>query len=223
MMRAAFSASILTAGLAVGACTVQAPSVAVAPPAAPAVETRTRTVAYHCNGDGNLTARFERQEVRLFLPGRSVRMLSAVSASGARYTGADGEFWDKGGEARLTLDGAQRRCVAQDALDPWSEARLSGVSFRAVGNEPAWLLEVRPARGVTFSQGIPPQVAPWPVEPPTQSGTARVWNLTAPQGTLTVFATPRPCADSMSGERFDYTVTVISPNGTVQGCGRDLD
>lgn len=215
---------LLLTALGLAACTVPAPTPTVTPAAPARVDDGgPRTVAYRCTGDGNLTARFHEGTVRLFLPGRSVLFPLAVSASGARYAGAGGEFWDKGGQARLTLDGRQRDCVALDALDPWSEARLSGVSFRALGHEPEWLVEVRPTRGVTFSQGLPPVSALWPYDRPRPTDTGRVWTLSARQGSLTVFVTPRPCRDSMSGETFPETVTVIAPTGTVQGCGRTLD
>lgn len=221
-MRPRAPAAALLAGLILGACTVQTPSVAPSSAPAPAAETGPRTVAYRCDGNGNMTARFQDGAVRLFLPGRSVLMRPAVSASGARYTAPTGEFWDKGGEARLTLDGRVRRCMAAETLDPWAEAKLSGVSFRALGHEPEWLLEVRPGE-VTLRHGVPPRIGRWPAEPPGHTARARVWTLSSPQGSLTVFATPRVCRDSMTGEAFSHAVTVMSPAGTVQGCGRDLD
>ncbi len=215
---------VLLAAAALSGCLARSPRVeSVARPAAPTAETGPRTVAFRCTGDGNMTARFHKGEVRLFLPGRSVLLPAAVSASGARYAGAAGEFWDKGGQARVTLDGRQRDCVALDALDPWAEAKLAGVSFRALGHEPEWLVEVRPGRDVVLSRGIPPTADRWPYDRPRHTATARVWTLSSPRGSLTVFSTPRPCRDSMSGETFPETVTVISPVGTVQGCGRDLD
>ena len=43
--------------------------------------------------------------------GKRYRLEQALSASGARYEGENIMIWDKGGKARLVLEGGEYSCV----------------------------------------------------------------------------------------------------------------
>lgn len=95
-------------------------------------------------------------------------------------------------------------------------------SFRAVGNEPGWLLEITAGAELVlkydYGQSEVRAATPEPVTNP-HSG-ARTYRA-APDGhQLVVEITQDPCSDTMSGEAFPATVTVKLDDRTLQGCGR---
>jgi membrane-bound inhibitor of C-type lysozyme len=74
------------------------------------------SVDYLCEGhEGEkVTAAFFNQtdpkSVLVSLNGREVIVLAAPSASGARYTGPDMEFWEHQGEVTITTSGLKLTC-----------------------------------------------------------------------------------------------------------------
>ena len=60
-------------------------------------------------------------------------------------------FWSKGDEAMLEV-GKKRHvhCKNNRAEAIWEDAKLRGVDFRAVGNEPGWHLELTAGEKVVF-------------------------------------------------------------------------
>ena len=77
----------------------------------------------------------------------SFTLAPAMAASGARYSDGTREFWSRGAEARLEAPGySLQGCVAAAADDPWQVSRLLGYDFRAIGQEPGWMVEVESGR-----------------------------------------------------------------------------
>ena len=56
-------------------------------------------VVFRCEGGAELRAVFTDGRVRLALPGHTVELPRAISASGARYSDGQLTFWNKGREA----------------------------------------------------------------------------------------------------------------------------
>ena len=51
----------------------------------------------------------------------------------------------------LEVDGETIRGCTEDRYESiWEDAKLSGVDFRAVGNEPGWVLEIRDSESIRF-------------------------------------------------------------------------
>jgi membrane-bound inhibitor of C-type lysozyme len=71
---------------------------------------------YHCSGDTKLTARFSppsltnRRVELTFETGRKITLPQALSADGGRYANDSLEFWIKGRNATLTMNGAKETC-----------------------------------------------------------------------------------------------------------------
>nr|MBC8425860.1 MliC family protein [bacterium] len=108
------------------------------------------TYAYDCDDGTQVVAHFEnrsgRDEVVLFLPGRTVRLPVVPAASGAKYGDGETSWWVKGiDETRLGFAGAEPcLCRLNPARTRWEDAKLRGVDYRALGNEPGWILEIGP-------------------------------------------------------------------------------
>ena len=124
-------------------------------------------------------------------------------------------------------------CAAQQSEDPvvrenalaskdvWHEAKLRGVAFRAIGQEPAWLLEITNGREILIVTNYGQDRVSHPyVEPEEDKAAARsVFQVDAD---TSVLIEGKSCTDSMSGESFDVTVTLTSGAQTLEGCGRAL-
>lgn len=222
-------ASWLLAVMVVAACSPEKPrsqavqddqatgSAAVASPAA-------HTYVYTCSEDTRFTARFEPDMAILKFPDRELRLPQVVSGSGARYSDGKTTFWIKGDEATLETDGKTTlNCRGVAAGTPWEEARLRGVAFRAVGQEPGWVLEID-ATQITFigdyGERRVRMPAPAPARDPRTGSTT--YQAETDGHALNVTITEAPCADSMSGESFPTTVSVTLDGTTYQGCGRPL-
>jgi uncharacterized membrane protein len=179
--------------------------------------------AYDCDGlpvavrpgDGRLT---------LMLPDRELVLPQVETASGARYAEGEEGFWAKGVESgTLAIDGAEIPCQLDRRETPWVDARARGATFRGLGQEPGWHLEIHPERIVVVTQyGQQRAVLPNPgsVQDPDQP--VRRWHATTESHSLTISVEDRACTDVMSGEFFPATVTVTLDDLDYAGCGRDL-
>ena len=184
-----------------------------------------RTFVFECPNGYEFTARIEGQTAWLFLPGQTVSLPQVPSASGAQYSHGRITFWNKGDEARLEIgEDSHQKCVNNRARAIWEHAKLNGVDFRAVGNEPGWHLELKRGGKILlvtdYGQSRYVFDTPRPQEDrETGITTYRVQNQ---EQDLEIQLQIRPCRDSMSGELFETTVTVKLDGRTFQGCGRAL-
>ena len=131
----------------------------------------------------------------------------------------------------LTGCGSQEQDAAQE--DPvkreqelaksnvWHEAKLRGVAFRAIGQEPGWLLEIKNGEEILVVTNYGQNRNLFPYVDPREDKAARktVFQVDADSSVL---IEGKPCRDSMSGESFDTTVTVTLGEQVFKGCGRAL-
>ena len=69
-----------------------------------------------------------------------------------RYADAVAVFWTKGSAATLERQGAPAvTCEERRAESLREDARARGVTFRALGNEPGWVLEVGPGTRLSWT------------------------------------------------------------------------
>ena len=183
------------------------------------------TIAYDCE-NLQFTARFSGSQASLWLPGRTLTLERVPAASGAKYATDGALFWSKGDQVTLELEGkSYRGCARSPARTPWEDARLRGVSFRAVGNEPGWSLELQPRERIAFSTDYGKTRVATPVpEPRIESQPARAtYQARSEAHELTLVIEPGPCRDSMSGETFEMQATVVLDGRVHRGCGRPLE
>jgi uncharacterized membrane protein/heat shock protein HslJ len=185
-----------------------------------------RTFVFDCDGDLSFMVRTGPGEVALWAPaalGGAYQVLSQTpAASGARYAEGDTVYWNRGELATFELGGRRYvDCRANPQKVPWADAARRGVTFRALGNEPAWYVEVFADRlAVVTDLGTNRTEL-------AHAGAAVEGGRTTYRGAAdgraaTVVIDRRACADSMSGEGFEAVVTVTFENRTFTGCGRFL-
>ena len=103
----------------------------------------------------------------------------------------------------------------------WHAAKLRGVAFRAIGQEPGWLLEITNGEEILLVTDYGQNRNAYPYVEPQEDKAARK-TVFPVDDTTRVLIEGKPCTDSMSGESFEVTVTVTLGEKTLQGCGRAL-
>jgi len=200
-------------------------SEARAPDAAAAPEIG-RTFVFDCDGDVSFTVRFGPGEMALWAPesvGGTYQVLSiARSGSGARYEEGDTLFWNKGNLATIEIAGQRFvDCRSNPSKAPWADAKRRGATFRALGNEPSWYVEIFADRLVLVTE-----LGTKRTELEHGGGVVEAGRTTyravADGSEATVVVDRRACADSMSGEGFEAAATVSFEYRTLLGCGRFL-
>lgn len=106
----------------------------------------------------------------------------------------------------------------------WEHAKLNGVDFRAVGNEPGWYLEIRNGDKIVFISDYGTSRYEFAASEPLtdQKKHTNIYQTDAGGKNLRVVIEGRQCRDTMSGEYFETTVRVRLDQKKYQGCGRAL-
>ena len=185
-----------------------------------------RTLVYDCDGDVSFTVRAGPGEVALWAPeelGGTYQVLSlARSGSGARYVEGDTVFWNTGNLATIEIAGQRFvDCRSNPSKALWADAKRRGATFRALGNEPAWYIEIFADRLVFGTQPGTKRMELKYTEPIIE-GTRRTYRASGDGYEGTVVIDRRGCVDTMSGEGFEAAATVSFENITLRGCGRFL-
>lgn len=106
----------------------------------------------------------------------------------------------------------------------WDKAREDGVQFRAVGNEPGWLVEVRDDQKIKFVNDYGNLEIKAPVDDLWigPAGEDKIYYVENDVIQFQVIIMKKAYQDTMSGEVFPYQVRVVFPNKSYVGGGRLL-
>lgn len=198
-----------------------------APPAAPVPSASSVFVCPADEGAVRFTLRPGPGEAGVWLPeslgGRFAVLSQVPAASGVRYE-ADGlAVWTRGDEALLVVDDRRFEACRRDAAaSVWEDARRRGVTFRAVGQEPGWTLEIGRGGRLRFAP-MEGDAVEHPRPEVALDGRSTVYRVPSPDGSaFVVTVAPGRCLDAMSGEAFEAAVTVEVGGQVLRGCGRAL-
>lgn len=106
--------------------------------------------------------------------------------------------------------------------DVWHAAKLRGVSFRALGQEPPWTLEITDGEKILLTMGYEQKSTFYPYVIPTVNQQMRRTIFLMKDQDLEIVIEGKVCADIMSGEKFDVTVYITLHGKELKGCGRAL-
>jgi len=164
--------------------------------------------------------------VLLRLDGSTHRLPQQVAASGVRYEDDTLQWWEKGAQAMLQRKPATPsvNCRENRPQSLIEDARARGVTFRGLGNEPGWLLEIGPLQRVrmdgaygalklVFDELVPRADAA--TGQPIYEGRSDGHHLRFTIGNP-------PCQDDMSGQPFPATVLLEVDGQALRGCGQPL-
>lgn len=104
---------------------------------------------------------------------------------------------------------------AVDAAVPGEQA----AGFRAVGQEPGWILYILPDHGLDFRYDYGEARARTPLPSPSESGDVTTWHAVTEASDLRVEIKDAACNDVMSGAPYPATVSVTLNGRDFSGCG----
>lgn len=109
-------------------------------------------------------------------------------------------------------------------VDVWKKAEQEGVNFRAVGNEPGWLVEIKEDKKVRFINDYGDLEIKAPVDDlwvgPADED--KIYYVENDVIQFQVIIMKKNYQDTMSGEKFPYQVRIVFPNKSYVGGGRLL-
>lgn len=170
------------------------------------------------------TVEIKSGEAWIFLPDYSGPLPLVTSASGTKYEANNITFWSVGEEASLDY-GKQRyaECRNNRQLAVWEAAKLKGADFRAVGNEPGWVLEITGDSLSLIADSGNSEYAFDGVERQSdETSQATTYRGVAGDDSITVTLQGQTCQDTMADTSYETTVTIELNEQTLRGCGRPL-
>jgi membrane-bound inhibitor of C-type lysozyme len=185
-----------------------------------------RAYVWQCADGQTLVMRnlFREKAIAIDFHDGTRRLDQTVSASGARYTDGVIVFWTKGSAATLERQGATPvQCEERRAESLREDARARGVVYRALGNEPGWVLEIGPADHLSWTTNFGEDRREFEqMTASTAADGARVYTARNDTETITAVIKAGRCVDD-GDVQHDHVATVESGGRTYRGCGTRLN
>jgi uncharacterized membrane protein len=125
-----------------------------------------------------------------------------------------------GDRAIVSLASGERlECTNNEERANWEDARLRGVTFRGVGNDPTFLLEIDDSNVNVVTEGGQNRFVFTKPEPQVDEGTS-LYHGSAAQKNITVTIKDESCVDSFTKQELSSKVRVDVDATTYEGCGR---
>ena len=112
--------------------------------------------------------------------------------------------------------------VEETIDDVWHKAKLRGVAFRAIGQEPGWLLEITNGEEILLVTDYGSTRTSMPYVEPVVYQEERRTQYVVGEYNTTIEIRGESCTDVMSGETFEVSVTLFLSHKELHGCGRAL-
>lgn len=162
-------------------------------------------------------------EIALYLPNGMTVLSQVRSASGVRYQDGDTLFWMKEEQAMLSYEGTfYRQCLRQPEKEARDPSEFRPVDFRAVGNEPPWLLEVVSGHNLNLITDYGQKRLQLEEPVLTQQGDKRSYRVQDEANRVAVTISHKACQDSMADKVWPETVSVWWNGRHLTGCGNFL-
>lgn len=128
------------------------------------------------------------------------------------------------GTLALTADNGAQLLLRRQEAAGLQDARTRGIDFRAIGQEPGWVVEVTDGGQISalLDYGATSLMLPTPSAETAEDGTV-IYDASTDTDHLTMRIKRKVCIDSMSGESHPSTVELLVNDKPYQGCGDWLD
>ncbi|WP_455241206.1 hypothetical protein [Petrachloros mirabilis] len=188
------------------------------------VEGRTetaRTWVFMCPDESSYVVRATETEAWVFRAGSTLRLHVVPDAMPLRYGQGDVQLVIEGDSGMLSEPGKETfTCRNHHRRAVWEHAKLDGVDFRGVGNEPPWVLEMREMSRIVLITEYGANRIERPLPKPINDNARKMTRWDA--GNLQIEITAEICHDTMSGEEFSSRVVIYWQGKVLRGCGRPL-
>ncbi len=104
----------------------------------------------------------------------------------------------------------------------FERAKLNGVAFRAIGNEPGWILEISSDKEVLFLTNLGQDKTYFEVIDKFSEHDSTEYKMRSKQNFLLVRIEKRRCQDTMVDRVYESTVYINFDGVYMKGCGKAL-
>jgi uncharacterized membrane protein len=188
-------------------------------------QNQEKAYVYECADDMHFVTQAQDAGIWIFLPDKTLKLFPIESASGTKFSASGVTFLAKGEEAQLS-NGKRiyRECKINRQQSIWETAKLNGVDFRAIGNEPGWYLELRNAETIKLAMDYGATISYFKTPEPVSDQQSRKtqYKTSNDEHVLVLTLEGKPCQDTMSDENFATTVVIRLDDKEYMGCGRAL-
>ena len=190
------------------------------------ISSLARTYVLECDDQGSMVFRVEQNSAWIFGATKTVKLGSVPGEKPGNMAAWIDEKnkirieIDAKNQVNVKVDGQKLVCNNDFRSTVWEHAKLNGVSFRGVGNEPGWYLEIYTAEKLVLvsNYGQRRIVEPYTQPIISQSDRTTTWK----SGALNIMVSGIECTDNMNGDVFESTVIVESDEKQHHGCGKAL-
>jgi uncharacterized membrane protein len=186
------------------------------------------TQAWQCETSGYVVTTQSRHNdgLWIFMATGTLLLETDAQRHGTRFIKDETAIEIDGMNAYLQIGGRMENCHENRPLSIQEEAKLRGVDFLGIGQEPPWRLEIS-ADLIVLKTGYEQTSTEFAKTPPDIDQAARTTRYTtrntAGNGMeLNIVIKGRECTDSMSGMNYSATVLVELNDKQLKGCGRAL-
>jgi uncharacterized membrane protein/membrane-bound inhibitor of C-type lysozyme len=181
---------------------------------------------YECEGDYRFSVHVHPDSVVLRYETETTTLPQVETVAGARYSTGEITFASEGMAGIFEAPGRSfDECVGRLAETPWEESALLGYDFRAVGQEPGWLVEIDNDGGIHLETDYGEteiHVAETP-DRVVEAADTRSYAVRADSHDIRIVIEEERCEDTMSGEAYPNTVTLVLDGRQYAGCGTSIE
>ena len=177
---------------------------------------------YNCTNNYHFVAELKNDEAWLFLPSKTVQINKVESSSDVVYLSKQISYLYEGSKSTLTVDKKVYNCSNDAIAATFEKAKLSGVAFRAIGNEPGWILEMISDKEVVFLTSLGTVKTAFTVVEKFSDGYSMEYKMKSTYNTLFVRIENRECKDTMVDRTYESMVYINFDGVNMQGCGKAL-
>ena len=173
--------------------------------------------AVHMNDEGSTA--------KIYIGKKALKMKRVESASGEKFSDGKNTFWLKGNEALLEFeDSTYTGCTENIKKTVLEKAKVRGVDYRAVGQEPGWTLEIMTDGTMILTTNYGENVYHFktPRYEMKLKEKSLVYNAENDKHKIEVRIINERCSDSMSGNTYYNKVEVVLDDKRLKGCGGRL-
>lgn len=181
-------------------------------------EREKKYFVYNCSNNYYFVVEAAREDAWLFLPERTVQAAKRKDA----YYVDDVIYRPQGEEATLTVGKKHYSCHNDKVAATFERAKFQGVAFRAIGNEPGWVLEIIPAKEVLFITHLGTVTTHFKILKHHEMHNSTEYKLRSKNNLLYLRIENRRCVDTMSGREYESSVYLNFDGNELRGCGKGL-
>ncbi|MCP4331543.1 MAG: hypothetical protein GY785_02715 [Gammaproteobacteria bacterium] len=192
---------------------------------------RTSTYAYRCDGEDAVIVVTITGDRGHFFSRQASQPIQQEPGTPA-YAGGDVYYLPDqppdlapGQTAEITIAGQKfANCKNNPRAAIWEAAKLRGVSYRAIGQEPPWVLEIDREKGFLLVTDYGQNQTQFPYAEAVSDAQQKTGRYSSELNgeRIDITVTGQSCRDSMSGESFSSQVEINWRGQTLRGCGRAL-